>query len=177
MKGIQLTQGKVALIDEEDFALVSPFSWDAFRNEDRGWYARKGAKPKEKDFMHRLICGLAQKDPRHGDHRNGDGLDNRRENLRVCTRAQNAQNRKTPAGRFKGVSLAKHHDRVGYNLPKPWKATISANKQHIFLGLFATAEEAARAYDCAALQHHGEFARLNFADSRYLATVEALLSA
>jgi hypothetical protein len=93
------------------------------------------------------------------DHVNGDGLDNRRENLRVATHAQNASNRGVRVNNtsgFKGVH-ANHSGRG-----KQWFAYITTNYKRQHLGMFGTAEEAARAYDAAAVRLHGEFARLNF---------------
>jgi hypothetical protein len=91
-----------------------------------------------------------------GDHKNGNTLDNRRENIRKCTVSQNNSNRIPKKGHcgFKGVSLDKRRS--------TWVAWIAADKKKIYVGSFTTPERAARAYDQAALIHHGEFARLNF---------------
>jgi len=91
------------------------------------------------------------------DHKNGNGLDNRKFNLRICTRSQNQQNKKKPISNtsgFKGVAWSKAANK--------WCAYIAVNKERIHLGLFVDPKEAARAYDTAARKFFGEFARPNF---------------
>lgn len=105
--------------------------------------------------MHRVILGLPGE--MDGDHRNGDGLDNRRSNLRPATAMQNSQNqgvRKTNKAGLKGVSW--------WGPLGKWKAGIQANGTPVHLGYFETPEAAARAYDAAARLYHGEFAKTNF---------------
>lgn len=153
MREIALPRGMVALVDDEDFALVSRRTWSPSRNDGNGgtFYAVSGASPRV--LMHVLILG--SEPGTQIDHINGNGLDNRRSNLRRCSRAQNAANRAKQRGtftsRFKGVS----------RLASGWRAYITAGR-FIYLGTFATEEDAARAYDAAAVEHFGEFARLNF---------------
>jgi len=107
-------------------------------------------------FMHRFIMGVDKN--QIVDHINGNGLDNRRENLRICTRAQNQRNQKkhsTPGltSRFKGVSLRPFGR---------WATRIQVNKKQLNIGSFDTEIEAAKAYDKAAKKIHKEFCRLNF---------------
>lgn len=163
MRRIPLTQGKFALVDDEDFERVSQFKWRAYCSPDKQkrWYAartvRVPAKPKDRYFvvlMHRFIL---PHDMPHTDHRDRDGLNNQKENLRPCTRIQNGRNRgiqKNKSG-FKGVTFKKNHP------SKPWCARVTLEGKRIHLGLFASAEDAAKAYDVAALCHYGEFARTN----------------
>lgn len=153
--GVRLTQGKTAQIDPDDWPLVEPYRWFAARTKDGNWYAHAapldGDRRKAKVKMHTLVLGR-----KWVDHRDGDGLNNRRSNLRPCTNAENQQNTKGRGGssRFKGVSwdARKGRWRVAFN----WRG-----KTH-FVGYFADEEAAAWAYDAAILPLVGEFARPNF---------------
>lgn len=93
------------------------------------------------------------------DHINGNTLDNRKENLRICSIAENGRNRKIQKNNTSGYSGVSYMKGVC-----KWQATICVNKNKIYLGVFETAEESARAYDSAAKEYFGEFARLNFTD-------------
>ena len=145
--------GRVALVDDEDYDLVMQYKWYVWEcpAKNQGPYAHCSIGGRTLR-MHQLITGYART-----DHANGNGLDNRRANLRESTRAQNAANRRmhvtNPSG-FKGVR------RRADNPKSPWTARICVDRKERHLGYFATAEEAARAYDAAALKLHGEFARL-----------------
>jgi hypothetical protein len=149
VKPVPISQGLVALVDEADLHLVSPFNWSAQRSGNT-WYAyrRHGAS---KQFMHQIIGGF----PRT-DHINGNGLDNRKINLRPATHVQNGQNMRKSRGtsRYKGVS--RQADR------QLWKAEIKSGGRRLFLGRFKEEELAARAYDATARSLFGEFAALNF---------------
>lgn len=158
MKEIPLTQGKVALVDDEDFELVSQFKWAAHKNRNR-FYAVRGfcesrTKSRKTISMHRFILN-----PKNGlfvDHINQNGLDNRRCNIRIATACQNMSNRRqiNTLG-YKGIRLVRSSS-------KPFAASICADKKWIYIGVYPTAEEAARAYDQKAIELHGEFAYLNF---------------
>lgn len=117
----------------------------------------------QRALLHRLLLGLGKDDPRQADHRDRDGLNNSRENLRIATRHQNARNRRKPShgetSRYKGV-----HWRVAWRDKSVWVATIMVLGKNAHLGCFLTEREAAEAYNRAATLHHGEFASLNTFD-------------
>lgn len=116
---------------------------------------------KDNRYMHRAIMervlGRTLKRTEKVDHINGNGLDNRRENLRVVTHSQNLANRsitKKTANRFKGITQCK---RTGH-----WQAKIMVNYKTIYLGTYKTDEDAAKKYDWAAICYFGDNAKLNF---------------
>lgn len=114
--------------------------------------------PRSRTALHRDIMGI--NDPKvFVDHINGDRFDNRRSNLRIASSYGNNQN---SAPRINGKSRFKGVYPVRNTTDKIWAAQIKANHVRTFLGCFTTQEEAALAYDAAAKQLHGEFARLNF---------------
>jgi hypothetical protein len=155
MKEIELTQGKVAIVDDDDYEWLNQWKWH-FHN---GYAVRTECeKRKFKTIsMHAQILGWS-----FGvdvDHLDLNKLNNTRSNLRKCTHSQNQHNRSKYANNisgYKGVFWHKHE--------KKWQAAIKANGKIIYLGYYADAQDAARAYDAAALKYHGEFARLNFQD-------------
>ena len=163
MKTISLTQGKVAIVDAADYKWLNQWKWRAYRgNSSYTFYAvRWTPKIKHKrslEFMHRLILGLHNTDDTHSDHINGDGLDNRRANLRLCNHCENMRNRRINSNNkagFKGVHIYK------IDCNKPYRAQIKVNNRKVHIGHYETAEAAARAYDVAALKHHGRFASTN----------------
>jgi hypothetical protein len=151
--------------DDADFDLIRQYKWNInYYGYARG-YKRGG--PKGGIFMHRLILGLSPNDPLMGDHKNGNKLDNRRENLRRATPQNNARN-SSAAGKsvFLGVGLyvGKPSKKTGlYPKPRPFAAIVVDYKQE-HLGYYDTEEEAALAYDFRARQLFGEWANLNFPD-------------
>jgi hypothetical protein len=151
---IPLTQGQNALVDAVDFEWLRQWNWLAFWSSDcHKFYARRVELQKPL-FMHRIILGLNEK--QQVDHWNRNTLDNRRENLRICTPLQNAYNhgkQKNNTSGFKGVSWNNQYSH--------WRARIHVSGKMIFLGSFDSAIEAAIAYDEAATKYHGEFAVLN----------------
>lgn len=156
---IPLTQGKVALIDDEDYELVSRYKWCTHKRWNTHYAITTNIRKPDGRYtslyMHRLILGLS--DPRtKADHINGDGLDNQRKNIRVATHAQNMANsriRSVNTSGFKGVT------RNG----RGWSAQISVDGITRYIATFATPQEAALAYDKKAREVYGEFARLNYA--------------
>jgi hypothetical protein len=143
MKEIPLTQGKVAIVDDGAFAELSKYRWYAHKICNT-WYAERNSLcvngKRHKIRMHAAIVGTPK--GMGTDHVNGNGLDNRRENLRIVTKRQNGQNlhiQKT--SRFPGVSWHKRD--------KKWEAEIKiAGKTH-YLGIYDSEEAAARRYQIA----------------------------
>ena len=158
MKKIPLTKGQFALVDDNDFEMLSLHKWCASPTRDVYCAARSVAISKNKRgliYMHREILnppfGMAV------DHINHDKLDNRRKNLRVCTVAQNNQNRrkfKKGSSQYKGVFWNKWNGK--------WQAQIGFNGDQFYLGYFKEEEAAAKAYDLKARELFGRFALCNF---------------
>jgi len=161
MKEIPLTRGKVALVDDEDFDRINAFKWYALYDLKSGnWYAERrlrirGSDKRETVRMHRVIM----KSPRRDfdvDHKDRNGLNNQKGNLRICTRTLNLGNqklRKSSLTGFKGVSYS--------NKYKKFQAKIKFNRKAFFLGYFHTPQEAAVVYNKKAIELFGEFARIN----------------
>lgn len=155
-KEIQLTRGKVAIVDDDDYEWLNKWKWCAIKRCNT-WYAeRRELKSISGKIirMHRLITCASTGEV--VDHKNRDGLDNRRNNLRKCTPSQNNSNsvaKRNSTSGFKGIYWDKHN--------KKWRATISIQGYPKHLGRFKNKVDAARAYNEAAIKHYGEFARIN----------------
>lgn len=149
---IPLTKGKFALIDADDYPDIGRFHWHA-KQDDVDWYAARAEYINGKTFGFRMHAHLLGFPPHDTDHINGDGLDNRRVNLRPSTRMQNSWNRR-PLNTYKGTLFKKSRGK--------WYAKIQVNGVRFETGYFNTEEEAAFAYDLLACEHFGEFAWLNF---------------
>lgn len=152
---IPLTQGKYAIVDDDAPVEVTGVRWYFNSGYARRhvWVGGKGVKKYYTLFLHRI---LVQAPPgMEVDHINHDKLDNRRCNLRICTPGQNKQNSpkssKPKRSKYKGPQKRGH----------TWKSQIFKNRKQYYLGTFNTEEEAAKAYNRAAIELFGEFANLN----------------
>lgn len=157
----QINEDTFVLLDAEDVAHVERFKWSPQVHE-RTTYAQANVWRNDQRstmVLHRFIARA--QDNEHVDHRNGDGLDCRKANLRTCLKFQNNRNarvRMDNKSGYKGVSWWKHGEK--------WTAYIFIDGKHRHIGYFSSAEAAARAYDAVAQREWGEFAWLNFPDER-----------
>jgi hypothetical protein len=168
---ILLTRGMVALVDDLDAGMVA-HRWSAKVNPSGLVHAQRTLTAKERAlrqgprnvYLHREVLGPIPSGT-EVDHINGNGLDCRRANLRLATKSQNAQNvgrRPQNSSGYRGVSrIRRVKNGREVNLRKPWLAQIQAHGKYEYLGLYASPEDAAEAWNSAALVLHGEFARLN----------------
>jgi len=159
MKLIPLTQGKFAMVDDSDYDYLIQWKWGFNGRKDGSGYAIRsvnyhrpdGKRRVKRIYMHRIInstpIGMLT------DHRDGDGLNNQRYNLRDATNGQNTQNSKFKKMEFKGVSFC--------NVHKGWIARICTNGKRKYLGVFKDKYDAALAYNFHAEKMHGEFAVFN----------------
>lgn len=154
MKHIPLTQNKVAIVDDNDYETISQYKWYCVG----GRYAARDIRINKKRvciYMHRYILGNNKKFD--VDHINHDGLDNRKENLRLCTTSENMGNQriqiKSKYSKYKGVTFDINR--------KKWQSKIMKNKKTIHLGRFDCEEDAADAYNKKALELFGEYAFIN----------------
>ena len=156
---IPLTQGMNARVSREDYSFLMQWKWCAQKKKDNTYYAVRGVRLRGKSTLIRMHNVIAQRSGLEGsyiDHKDGNGLNNCRTNLRDATKSLNMANRgRTLANQsgYKGVSWHKHGHK--------WVAQIKANGRYYYLGLFGDKNSAARAYNDAAIKHFGEFARLN----------------
>lgn len=164
MKHIPLTQGKLTVVDDEDYEWLMQWKWNARRDRAGRWYAARAIPDLTKRhkqtavLMHRVITNAPP--DMWVDHKNHNALDNRRDNLRVCTPAGNSRNariRSDNRSGYKGVGWHKKFNR--------WRARIIIDGRRHDVGHFRTPLEAALAYDRAAREHYGEFAHTNFNDT------------
>ena len=161
MKQIELTQGKVAIVDNADYNWLNQYRWFVYKAQTGSFYAIRHSPTKNGKrhtiYMSRQILGLAFGDKRQGDHIDHNTLDNQRINLRICSRQENQRNRNlvsNTSSRFKGVNW--------HRRSRKWMARIGINRKRIHLGCFVDEEMAALAYDMVARKVFGKFACLNF---------------
>jgi hypothetical protein len=162
MKLIPLTQGKFAQVDDEDYEYLNQWKWCADTSDQKVFYAKRihyieGGKGKirRKISMHRLIMKV-EKPNILIDHKDHDGLNNQKYNLRVATYSQNSMN-VTSYKKSTSEYLGVHWDIES----KKWKAAIKIKGKQLNLGRYLDEKLAAKAYNTAAIKHYGEFANLN----------------
>jgi hypothetical protein len=156
MKLIPLTKGKFAQVDDADFEWLNQWKWSANGTADKA--VRRGTKvddvPGKLILMHRVVLGLPSTQHPHVDHKDCNGLNNQRCNLRICNQSQNQANQrlsKNNTSGYKGV--------VWHSGANKWMARIVVHRKGIYLGIFIDKLEAVKAYRRAAVEYFGEFAR------------------
>ena len=153
---IPLTCGLAMEVDEDDFDYLSQWKWHVHKKRGNGsWYACR-TEGRKVIMAHRQILHIACGDNAEVDHINGNGLDNRKCNLRKADRSQNQCNSPKRRGtqfRYKGILRTKYGRYI---------ACVIKNKRKHYFGHYKTEEDAAKAYDQGAKLLHGEFANLNF---------------
>jgi hypothetical protein len=154
MREIELGTGISATIDDEDFEILSKYSWSL---SNKGYAYRTDAGKGRHIFMHRDLIPCKDYPEEEIDHINRNKLDNRKSNLRICTKSQNLMNKPAQSNNtsgYKGVSKKKDRNK--------WQSQISVDGRLNYIGSFNTAEEAAEAYDRVAKIVYGNFAVTNF---------------
>lgn len=154
----------IVLFDDDISEFILQYKWYITKRAGNKVYARTNIAGRPV-LMHRLIMDIVDLPEKEIDHINGNGIDNRRNNLRICTHGENMFNRspqKTAASKYLGVCPLIIKKTTPHRIFKYWRAQISTHGKVKHLGVFKTEECAALAYDMAAIKLHGEFARLNF---------------
>lgn len=155
---IPLSKGKFALVDAADFEKVNAKTWTVLVSKTVSYALFREQATKRTVFLHRWIMDVSD-ESMLVDHINFNGLDCRKQNMRVCSKSENNRHSRkwrTPTySKFKGVSFDSRYR-------AKWSAQLHTGGKKIYLGRFQTEELAAQTYDSAAKLHFGEFARLNF---------------
>lgn len=157
MEKIKLTKGQFAIVDDADYPYLAQFKWQAFKAKHT-YYATRAFRPAPQAkqltiFMHRELLGLTDRNE-WGDHKNHNGLDNRRQNIRKCNRSQNTANKSPqPDKTSKYLGVCKYG--------KKWRAGLKFKGKQYHLGDYESESAAALAYNMGATKFHGEFANLN----------------
>jgi len=156
---------KFTLVDDKDYVVLNKYKWTASRQRPTGtFYALRGIYRDNKWTtlsMHLMILGNVE--GKEIDHRDRDGLNNQRHNLRHCTNTENQRNRVAPINNssgYKGIGWSKRDNR--------WRARLAYNGKDIYIGQFKCLIKAVEAYDKAVVKYHGEFAQLNFPERMVL---------
>lgn len=163
MKEIQLSQGFVTFVDDEDFERANQFKWFALKGTST-YYAQRNITINGKhacQYLHHFILNYVKVTGKRiiTDHINHNGLDNRKINLRLCTFSQNRMNQipyKDRTSIYKGVDF--------YSSRNVFRTRIVFNGKHKHVGYFKNEIDAAKAYDINAKKYYGEYANLNFHD-------------
>ncbi len=161
MKLIPLTKIYFTKVDDEDYESLSKFNWYPYPSNGHIRVGRTSntGTGKRTVYMSRQITGAPT--GMCVDHINGNTLDNRKSNLRVCTYSENSKNRKMQKNNTSGYKGVHAYKANGYNSLKKWVAQIRSERKCKIIGRFCTAKEAAIAYNKAAIKLHGRFAKLN----------------
>jgi hypothetical protein len=149
---------RIALVDDEDYEKLYKFRWSLWARPKNNQYYAETTINKKKVFMHRFLMGFPDK--KNVDHIDGNGLNNQKTNLRICTQFGNTKNRignQISTSKYKGV--CKHRGR--------WLCQIHIGEEKYFLGYFDSEIDAAHRYDYEAIKYHGEFVKLNDPDFDY----------
>jgi hypothetical protein len=161
-KEIKLTQGKVAIVDDDMYDYLNQWKWCLRPTGNGIFYAIRGFRNRKKSKVKSISMHRQIMNPDKGyviDHIDGNTLNNQKINLRICTQSQNCSNQKISIKNttgFKGVRFNKINNK--------YYSKITVNRKNIYLGGFIDPIDAARAYNAAALKYHGEFANLNKID-------------
>lgn len=171
MRQIPLSQDRVVFVDDGDYELLNRHKWFAGKSRGDNKYAARSVASRSEGksktatiLMHRIILDLQPGDKRECDHIDGDGLNNQRSNLRICTRRQNSRNQKKQKGstsKYKGIYWNRRECR--------WMSRIRVDGTLIYLGMFDSEADAALAYNDAATKYFKEFALLNTIKERAIA--------